>query len=96
MNQEQIEQLENERVRGNKAEGVYTSYVKDFCQVKRESLFMTFSELPLTAEREMFEVKRMLFAIDTLEAEILSEIETGRLATVSLNEATVQNGHEVH
>ena len=93
MTPEQQEQLENEKVRGTTALHSYEAYIKNFCDSKRETLFMAFSELPLSAERELMEVKRMLFAIDTLEAEILSEIKTGELAAISLN---AQEGHEVH
>lgn len=84
---QQRSQLENEQVLGRKAATVYKSYIKDFCQLKRESLFMAFSELPLSAETELMEVKRMLFAIDTLEAEIVSQIDTGRMAAKTLTEA---------
>ena len=94
MTPEQQEQLENERIRGDTASHSYEGYIKNFCRLKRETLFMAFSEMPLTAEHELMEVKRMLFAIDTLEAEIISEIKTGELATISLNEA--QKGQEVH
>lgn len=94
MTPEQQEQLEREQTSGNEATHAYEGYIKDFCQSKRESLFMAFSELPLTAEKELMEIKRMSFAIDTLENEILSVIQTGHLATTSLTEA--DKGHEVH
>jgi hypothetical protein len=97
MTQEQLDQLEREKAAGTKAQRAYKGYIKNFCQFKRESLFMAFSELPLTAEKEIMEVKRMLFAIDTLDNDILSEIETGRLATISLTKAQEdEKGKEVH
>lgn len=94
--EEQREQLENEQVLGRKAKSNYESYIKDFVTTKRQSLFMAFSELPLSAEKELMEVKRMLFAIDTLEAEIVSQIDTGRMATQVLEEAEPEQPKEVH
>lgn len=87
MIEEHREQFENEQMLGKKAKAAYEAYIKDFCQLKRESLFMVFSELPLGATEELMNVKRMLFAIDTLENDILLQMETGHLATVSLTEA---------
>jgi hypothetical protein len=37
------------------------------------------------------EVKRMLFAVDTLEADIMTVIETGKMASISLNEKEVKH-----
>lgn len=86
LTQEQRIQLENERVLGKKAKAAYTAYIEEFCQLKRESLFMAFSQLPLTAEKEMMEIKRMLYAIDTLEEDIIGQINTGRMASESLRQ----------
>jgi hypothetical protein len=86
MTPEQKEQLENEVVKGRNSETMYENYVKEFCQLKREALFMAFSELPLSAEEQLMEVKRMLYAIDTLESEIVSEIKTGEMARQALSE----------
>jgi hypothetical protein len=91
----QREQLEKEQAIGKKAASVHKSYIKDFCQLKRESLFMAFSELPLTAELEIMEVKRMLFAVDTLEADIISQIDTGRMASKTLTDSEPEP-KEVH
>jgi len=85
MTPEQKEQLENEQVIGTRANNAYEAYIKDFCEQKRMALFMAFSNLPLTAESEIMETKRMLYAIDTLENDIVSQIDTGKLASKSLN-----------
>jgi hypothetical protein len=82
---DQKEQLEKEQFKGVAAERVYNTYIKDFCEQKRMSLFMAFSSLPLTAEDQIMETKRMLYAIDTLETEIVSEIDTGKMATQALS-----------
>ncbi len=90
---EEREQFENEQVLGKKAQQIYDTYIQEFCTKKRTVLFMSFQELPLTAEKEMMEVKRMLYAIDTLEAEIIGQIETGKMASQVLDEAEKQEVH---
>ena len=82
---EQEERLQNEQLIGNKAQHAYDQFIKEFCETKRQILFDNFRTLPLTAEVEMMEVKRMLAAVDTLEDDILTVITTGKLATKTLN-----------
>ena len=85
MSPEQQEQLEREQFRGAAAERTYNGYIKDFCEQKRLVLFESFRNLPLTATDELMEVKRMLYAVDTLETEVLMEIKTGEMATQALS-----------
>ena len=85
------DKLENEQILGNNAKRAYEGYIKEFCEAKRMSLFMTFSELPLSADKELMETKRMLFAIDTLELEITTQIDTGKMATMALNNEEVKH-----
>ena len=85
MSPEQKEQLENEQFKGAAAERTYNSYVKEFCEQKRLALFDAFRNLPLTATDELMEVKRMLYAVDTLETEVLMEIKTGEMASEALS-----------
>lgn len=85
MKQEQQEQLENEQIKGSAAEHSYAQFIKGFVDDKRTSLFEAFRILPLSAEAEIMEVKRMLFAVDTLEQEIITVIQTGQMAGKTLN-----------
>ena len=78
------EKLQNEQLIGSKAKHAYEEFIYNFCKEKRDLLFQNFQALPLTAEREMMEVKRMLAAVDTLEDEIITIINTGKLATKQL------------
>lgn len=78
-------QLQNEQIHGNKAKHAYNEFIKDFCEQKRVVLFDSFRQLNLTEEIAMMEIKRMLTAVDTLETEILTIIETGKLASITLN-----------
>lgn len=79
------EQLQNEQMLGNSAQHAYDDFIRAFCEAKREALFDSFRQLPLTAELEMMEVKRMLAAVDTLEGDILTVINTGKMASITLD-----------
>ena len=81
----QLEQLQNEQIKGGQAQHAYDSFIHDFCEKKRMSLFQAFSDLPLSDTENLIEVKRMLYAVDTLETEILTVIDTGKLASEVLN-----------
>lgn len=83
---EEIDIFEVEEQIGAESQKVYDSYIRGFCDEKRKTLFNAFRDLPLTAENELMEVKRMLYAIDTLEADIITKIETGKMATKSLED----------
>jgi hypothetical protein len=85
MNAEEKDHLENEQIKGNKAQHSYEHFIKGFVEAKREILFESFRALPLSAETELMEIKRMLYAVDTLEQEIMTVIETGRMAGITLN-----------
>jgi hypothetical protein len=93
MNPEQKEQLENEQIEGSKAQHTYDSFIKEFVEDKRMVLFESFRALPLTAEPELMEVKRMLYAVDTLEQEIMTVIQTGQMASKTLNESNEEVTH---
>jgi broad specificity phosphatase PhoE len=82
----EIEQYEREVDLGARAGRAYDDFIKEFVEEKREILFDNFRALPLTDETSLMEVKRMSYALDTLENEIKTVIETGRLAGISLSE----------
>ena len=91
MTPEQREQLEIEQSVGRRAQASYEGYIKSFVEEKREILFENFRNLPLSAEAELMEVKRMLYAIDQLELEITEQIRTGQMASQALNEEETQH-----
>ena len=86
MNDAQLAQLQEEQRKGGAAQHAYDAFIKDFCEQKRMTLFDAFSAIPISNEEGLMEIKRMLYAIDTLETEIMTIIETGRLASESLND----------
>ena len=84
--EDQQEQLDNEIRLAGKAKSAYKEFIEDFVEQKRFSLFAAFRELPLTADKELMEIKRMLFAVDQLESEILTVMNTGKMAAITLAE----------
>lgn len=94
MDAKQQEQLQNEQIAGGAALVSYQQFIKGFVDDKRASLFEAFRMLPITAELELMEVKRMLFAVDTLEQEIVNVIDTGKMASKTLadNEPKSEEG----
>lgn len=84
--EEQQEQLDNEVRLADRAKHAYKEFIEDFVEQKRFSLFAAFRELPLTAEDDLMEVKRMLFAVDQLESEIKTVMYTGKMAAITLAE----------
>ena len=88
---EEKEKLHNEQLLGNRAQIAYDQFIHQFIEDKRMSLFMAFSNLALSDTENLMEVKRMLFAIDALDTEILTVIDTGKMASMSLNEEEVKH-----
>jgi len=86
MNEAETEQLENEQIRGSAAQHAYEQFIKPFVEEKRLVLFNSFCALPLSDDVNLMEVKRMCYAIDTLEQDIMSIIQTGKMANTALNE----------
>ena len=71
---------------GNAAKHAYDNFIGSFIQSKREVLFEAFKAISVTETDALIECKRQLMVIDTLDDEIKTIIETGRLAAISLNE----------
>lgn len=78
------EQYANEQLLGNKAQHSYDSFIKGYIDSRQKNLFQAFRDLKLTQEKEIMEVKRMLFAIDDLEIEIKNVIDTGKMASIEI------------
>lgn len=78
--------LELERTTGQKAQHAYNDFISSFIEEKTKTLFLAFKDLPLTSEKELIEVKKMLYAIESLDDEINSIINTGKMASKILSE----------
>ena len=91
MTEDQKVQLSNEQLLGGKAKTSYDDFIQDFCEQKRLAVFQAFRDLPLTDTENLMEIKRMLFAVDALESDILTVIETGKMASMVLIEKEVKH-----
>ena len=83
---EQVDQLSTEQIVGGQAQHSYEQFIEGFIEEKRKVLFDSFRALPISAEAQLMEIKRMLYAVDTLEEEIISVINTGKMASKTLSE----------
>jgi len=83
------EQLDNERVLGNRAQHAYDQFIKPFIEDKRMTLFHAFQSVRISDTDDLMEIKRMLSAIDALDIEIRTVIDTGKLASESLKETEI-------
>lgn len=86
MNSPYIEQFEKERELGNKAEKAYNDFISAFVANKRKALFQNFCDISIEHTEALLESKRLLAVVDNLEDEILNIIQTGKLASKSLEE----------
>lgn len=78
------EQCELEQAKGLSAERAYNEFIKPFVEEKRQVLFEAFQTISISESEDLMEVKRMLATVNALELDIISKIETGRLATHAL------------
>lgn len=85
MQHDNVYKLEYEVANGEKANFAYEHFIKEFIESKREHLFSTFQELPISESEALMEVKRLLSTLNALEVEIKSVIETGQMASIALN-----------
>jgi len=79
-------QLENEQFKGSQAQHAYDNFIKPFVQDKRELLFNAFSATGVNDTEALKTIKLQLYAIDQLELEILSIIDTGKMASKALED----------
>ncbi|RKY42337.1 MAG: hypothetical protein DRP85_03360 [Candidatus Makaraimicrobium thalassicum] len=69
-----------------RASKAYELFFKDFLEKKRATLFEAFQSLGNTDSGGLMEVKRMLHTLNSLEEEINTIINSGKLAQKSLEE----------
>lgn len=85
MDQSAREQYEREIELGRKAKVAYDSFIKGFVEDKLQNLFNAFCEGGTVDEKLLLECKRMAIILRNLEQQILTIIETGELASKTLN-----------
>lgn len=86
MNKALIEKLNEEVDLANRAEHAYTLFIKPFIQRKKDQLFEAFEATAISDTESLKEIKLMSVALSALDSEILSVIDTGKMASLSLNE----------
>ena len=86
MNDKQLEILKQEDYLGTKAETAYNTFIKSFIIGKRQDLFNNFCDASISDTEVLLEAKRLVKVLDQLESEILTVIETGKLARTTLGE----------
>jgi hypothetical protein len=76
-------QLRNEVALGQRASSAYSSYIKDFVDKENKELFSLF----ISSEdlNELPKLKEYQLAIAAIEAAVLKDIETGKMAVMQLN-----------
>jgi len=76
---------ELEVINGNKAQKAYNDFIGPFIENKRKEFYETFMSVGIEPE-PLMELKRMLTALESLDVEIRSIINTGLMASNILNE----------
>ena len=80
------EQLLDEISLGDRARHAYESYVKEYIEQVNLNLFNEFSSSSVENIDRVLEIKRLQSAVKGLETSILQDIETGKLALISLEQ----------
>ena len=84
MKEEQYEQLENEVLRGQRAQRAYDEFIKEFVELKRVILFNNFCSVSVSETEKLQEARRLVTVLGDLESDILSVINTGKMAAKTL------------
>ena len=83
--QETRDQLEEEQRLGNRAQKAYVDFIEPFIAGKRIALCQNFFDAKIDQLEEMLEAKRLNMILDSMENEVLSVINTGKMASQQLN-----------
>lgn len=84
MKEEQYEQLENEVLRGQRAQRAYDEFIKEFVELKKVILFNNFCAVSINEPDKLMEARRLVTVIEDLEAHIITIINTGKMAAKTL------------
>jgi hypothetical protein len=84
MNNDQLDQLQLEVDKGNKASTAYKSYLKTHFDERKQALFDNFMKEKSLPVREV--ISTTLNAILAIEKSILTDIDTGRMAAKTIGE----------
>lgn len=79
---EALDKLDDEIRLGGKAQRAYDEYILPFIVAKRQALFLNFCDAKNSDITTMQEAKRMNSVLDSLENQIMTDIDTGKMAIV--------------
>ena len=71
--------------KGHKAQHAYDYFFKPFLTKKRKILFIAFQDTSARDVEGLMEIKRMMIALDALEQEMQTYINTGKMAEIQLS-----------
>lgn len=85
MNELSIDRLRDEVDKGNKAAHAMNNFIAPYIASKRITLYENFCIASISDPEVLLEIKRMHSILDDIEDEINSVINTGKMATKSLD-----------
>jgi len=86
----EADQLEQEQIIGRRAENAYNLFIEAFVEQKKNQLIESFLECPISNVDLILEIKRTVYVLDTLNTEINTIIQTGKMASQSLNQRPME------
>ena len=86
MDDDQIAQLEGERSIGNRAKAANSEFFEPFFEEKEKVLIEAFRNVSVTNSEALLNIKLQFKALDTLNDELQSFIDTGKMASITLTE----------
>jgi len=86
----EADQLEQEQTVGRRAENAYGLFIEAFVGEKKKQLLSAFAECSISEVDTILEIKRTIYVLDTLETEIKTIIQTGKMASQSLNQKPME------
>ena len=90
MDERALIQLSTERDKGSRAQYAYDDFVAPFIEAKEAVLIEAFRVCEMRDEEGLIKIKMQFSAIDALKAEMLGYIETGKLASTTLDQAEAE------
>jgi len=90
MDKVQREQLEQEQIVGRRANTAYDTFIKSFIQSKKDMLLESFVTCGIGEVETILEIKRTLYVLDALNIDIKTLIDTGKMASQSLNKEPME------
>ena len=76
--------LKKEQTNGRQAQAAYEGYIKPFITQRATELHEAFVDCPITEVDTILEIKRTLHILDSLNKDVQTVINTGKMASQEL------------